>query len=159
MDETKSIMLAGETNRSGTLRFDGGSRGNPGNAGCGFALIINPNTDKQETVQGAFYLGNHLTNNYAEYVGLIEGLKRAIALGVSDIFIEGDSMLVIKQSAGLWKVNSPSLLPLHLKVVELLSCFKNHAFGHILRAKNKESDELANMAMDFPHVYQWNGIN
>ena len=154
MDET-----TGETSKSASLRFDGGSRGNPGNAGCGFALVVNPETDKQETVQGAFYLGDRLTNNYAEYVGLIEGLKHALTLGITDIFIEGDSMLVIKQSAGQWKVNSPSLLPLHLKVVELLAQFKRHTFGHILRAQNKEADELANMAMDFPHVYPWEGIN
>ena len=154
MDETTN-----ETSKSASLRFDGGSRGNPGNAGCGFALVVNPGTDKQETIQGAFYLGDRLTNNYAEYVGLIEGLKHALTLGVTDIFIEGDSMLVIKQSAGLWKVNSPSLLPLHLKVIELLAQFKKHTFGHILRAQNKEADELANMAMDFPHVYPWEGIN
>lgn len=154
MDETTN-----EASKSASLRFDGGSRGNPGNAGCGFALVVNPETDKQETIQGAFYLGDRLTNNYAEYVGLIEGLKRALTLGVTDIFIEGDSMLVIKQSACIWKVNSPSLLPLHLKVVELLSQFKKYKFGHILRAQNKEADELANMAMDFPHVYPWNGVN
>ena len=148
-----------ESSKSASLRFDGGSRGNPGNAGCGFALVVNPNTDKQETIEGAFYLGNRLTNNYAEYIGLIEGLKQAITLDVTDIFIEGDSMLVIKQSAGLWKVNSPSLLPLHLKVIELLTQFTNYKFGHILRAENKKADELANMAMDFPHVYPWNGVN
>ena len=148
-----------ENSKSASLRFDGGSRGNPGNAGCGFALVVNPETDERETIQGAFYLGNQLTNNYAEYVGLIEGLKHALTLGITDIFIEGDSMLVIKQSAGQWKVNSPSLLPLHLKVVELLAQFKKHTFGHILRAQNKEADELANMAMDFPHVYPWEGIN
>ena len=149
----------GETSKLASLRFDGGSRGNPGNAGCGFALIINPYTDRQETVKGAFYLGNRLTNNYAEYVGLIEGLKRAITLDVTDIFIEGDSMLVIKLSAGQWNVNSQSLMPLHLKVIELLSQFKKYTFGHILRAENKEADELANMAMDFPHVYPWKGVN
>jgi ribonuclease HI len=154
MDDTTS-----ETSVYASLRFDGGSRGNPGNAGCGYALVVNPNTDKQETIQGAFYLGNQRTNNYAEYIGLIEGLKHAITLGVTDIFVEGDSMLVIKQSAGLWKVNSPSLLPLHLKVIGLLSQFEKHTFGHILRAQNKEADELANMAMDFPHVYPWDGIN
>ena len=102
MDETTN-----ETSKSASLRFDGGSRGNPGNAGCGFALG-KPKTDKQETIQGAFYLGDRLTNNYAEYVGLIEGLKHATTLGVTDIFIEGDSMLVIKQSAGQWNVNSPA---------------------------------------------------
>ena len=47
------------------LRFDGGSRGNPGIAGSGSVLY--KNTVGNEVWSSYNYLGNDKTNNYAEY--------------------------------------------------------------------------------------------
>lgn len=140
------------------LRFDGGSRGNPGRAGCGFVLIMNPNASDEEKLTGSFYLGNRQTNNYAEYVGLIEGLKKAIAVGVTDIHVEGDSLLVISQMSSQWNVNAPNIIPLFTKASELLSHFSRCSLTHIPRSQNKEADSLANQAMDHPNVHRWEGL-
>lgn len=135
------------------LRFDGGSRGNPGIAGCGYVITIYPNTTREERIVGGLYLGDQITNNYAEYTGLIEGLRRASSNKVTDIFIEGDSMLVIKQVSGKWKVSSQNIMPLYEEAKSLLETFYHYELLHISRNNNKEADELANLAMDYPHIY------
>ncbi len=76
------------------LQFDGGSRGNPGDAGAGAALFAlcqeyiigkgisgRESLPKQEVWNGTFFLGK-TTNNTAEYQALIEGLKAANELGI-----------------------------------------------------------------------------
>ena len=52
--------------------FDGGSRGNPGDAGAG-AVITNERTG-EELLGMAFPMPSKSTNNEAEYAGLILGL-------------------------------------------------------------------------------------
>lgn len=158
LNDAYSYLMDSRAHRIAVLRFDGGSRGNPGIAGCGFVLTMNPNTAEEEKAMGAFYLGDSRTNNYAEYVGLIEGLKRAETCGVTDIHVEGDSMLVIKQVSGEWNVNSPNLRRLHELATELASQFVIRSFTHIPRRENQDADELANLAMDLPHIYPWDGI-
>ena len=51
----------------------------------------------------------HLTNNQAEYGGLIAGLRLAAAAGVRAIVCEGDSLLVVNQLLGRWRVLDPAL--------------------------------------------------
>lgn len=139
--------------KNALLRFDGGSRGNPGIGGCGFVLIISPNTKQEEHITGANYLGNNVTNNYAEYSGIIQGLKCALREQVTHIHIEGDSMLVISQLLGTWKVKSENIKHLYEKAFELLQLFTHYGLSHILRKENKEADKLANIAMDHPELY------
>ena len=101
------------------LQFDGGSRGNPGTAGAGAVLYTLDDDDdenivikKTEKWAGYFYIGNS-TNNVAEYMGLIEGLKQAIVLDIKYIEIEGDSQLVISQLNGIYRVKHSNLIPLY----------------------------------------------
>ena len=100
------------------LQFDGGSRGNPGTAGAGAVLYtlhddgVENVIKKREKWAGYFYIGN-TTNNVAEYMGLIEGLKQAIVLDIKYIEIEGDSLLVISQLNGIYKVKHSNLIPLY----------------------------------------------
>ena len=101
------------------LQFDGGSRGNPGTAGAGAVLYTVDNDGDENNVigktekwAGYFYIGNS-TNNVAEYMGLIEGLRQAIVLDIKNIEIEGDSQLVISQLNGTYRVKHPNLIPLY----------------------------------------------
>lgn len=131
------------------LRFDGGSRGNPGKAGCGF-VIYNSATDDTKIIEGWQYLGDKNTNNYAEYYGIILGLQEALSKGLKNLHIEGDSLLVINQLLGKWKVKAENLQPLYEKAKELLKQFDNYTLTQIPRNKNKVADKLANYAMDNP---------
>jgi ribonuclease HI len=129
---------------SGTLFFDGASRGNPGPASYGVSLLDESGV---ELTAVSAPLGIH-TNNYAEYSGLIAGLKQAIIAKITHLSIRGDSMLAVNQVEGLWKTRHPNLIPLRDEARALLTSFTSYTFEHVLRAYNKRADELANEALD-----------
>ena len=126
------------------LQFDGGSRGNPGVGGAGAVLYKN----NQEQWSETFYLGDNVTNNQAEYKGLIGGLKHVSTLDLPNLLVEGDSNLVINQVSGTWKVKNDELKILHDEVQEYINKIKDISFQHIPRNENKRADQLANEAMD-----------
>jgi ribonuclease HI len=126
------------------LRFDGCSRGNPGIAGAGAVLYKN----ETEIWSCSKFLGYNETNNYAEYMGLIMGLSKANELNISELIVEGDSMLVIKQMNGEYKVKSSNISELHKVARELKMKFSNIIFNHIYRVDNKRADELCNEAIE-----------
>ena len=126
------------------LQFDGASRGNPGIAGAG-AVIYKFNKEISTKIQ---FVGNNATNNVAEYTGLIIGLKEAINMNITTITVEGDSMLVIKQMKGEYKVKSTNLLNLYCEAKLLEKNFDFITFTHIYRENNKRADELSNLAIN-----------
>ena len=126
------------------LQFDGGSRGNPGVGGAGAVLYKNDNEEWSKT----FYLGENVTNNQAEYKGLIGGLKHVSTLDLPNLLVEGDSNLVINQVSGTWRVKNDGLKILHDEVQEFINKIKDIRFQHIPRNENKRADQLANEAMD-----------
>lgn len=126
------------------LQFDGGARGNPGVGGAGAVLYKN----NLEQWSDKLYLGENITNNQAEYKGLICGLKHVSTLDLPNLLVEGDSNLVINQVSGAWKVKNDELKILHGEVSEFTNKIKNIQFQHIPRKKNKRADQLANEAMD-----------
>ena len=125
------------------LQFDGCSKGNPGLAGAG-AVIYQGYT---EIWSSSLFIGEKITNNHAEYAGLILGLEQAIKMNIKILMVEGDSMLVINQVTGLYKVKSQSLLNLYHKTKELQNQFDDIYFTHIYRNKNRRADELSNIAI------------
>jgi ribonuclease HI len=125
------------------LQFDGCSKANPGIAGAG-AVIYKLNQEISSKIK---FVGNNSTNNAAEYTGLIIGLKEAILLGIKTLLVEGDSMLVIKQMNGEYKVKSTNLIDLYNEANDLSKKFENIYFKHIYRENNKRADELSNLAI------------
>ena len=127
-----------------TLMSDGGSRGNPGPAGCGAVLL---DADGRQVGAWRRYLGR-ATNNLAEYQGLILGLTQAAALGVRRLTVLMDSELLVRQLNGQYQVKSPQLKPLHQQARQLLTGFAQVQIRHIPRERNQLADALANQAMD-----------
>jgi ribonuclease HI len=84
------------------------------------------------------------TNNAAEYKAVIEGLSRAIELGVSEIEVLSDSELMVRQITGAYKVKSPALAELHARAVELLGRFERWGATYIPRSSNRKADQIAN---------------
>ena len=122
------------------LRFDGASKGNPGIAGAGAVLYEN----EKEIWYTSRYLGEQ-TNNYAECFAVILGIDEACRRKIKDLEVEGDSMLVINQLKGKWKVNNKDLKTLYLSIHQTLKQFNNITYKHIYRNNNKRADELANI--------------
>jgi ribonuclease HI len=123
-----------------TLYFDGCSKGNPGEAGAGAVIYQN----ETEIWSSSVYVGAKETNNVAEYTGMILGLTEAVARNIKNISVKGDSMLVIKQMRGEYKVNSSNLKELFAKSTRLVSQFDTIAFAHVYRDMNKRADTLSN---------------
>ena len=126
------------------LNTDGGSRGNPGPAACGFVL-----TDQRGRiiVEKAKSIGR-ATSNQAEYQALIAGLEAALAHSPSRILIRADSELLIRQLNGSYKVKSLKLLPLFKRARALLDQFPSWRALHIPRHQNRRADALANQVLD-----------
>jgi ribonuclease HI len=127
-----------------TLYADGAARGNPGPAGSG-ALLVAP--DGTRLAEIARPLG-HATNNVAEYTALVLGLEEARRLGIEELDVRMDSLLVVRQMQGLWKIKHPGLKPLALRAGALLAQFKDRTIEHIPREENSEADKLANRGVD-----------
>ena len=127
-----------------TLRFDGGSRGNPGPAGIGVVLLA---ADHTPILTLGRYIGAK-TNNSAEYLALITGLEEAAKLGVQHLTVRGDSELIIKQMNGEYRVRHPELKVLYDRASTLAAGFATIKYEHNLRDHNQLADKLANLAMD-----------
>lgn len=123
------------------LRFDGSSKGNPGFAASGAVIYQND----VEIWSGSKLVGYNETNNYAEYMGLIMGLNKAVELNITNLHVEGDSMLVIKQMNCENKVKSENLIELHKFATNLKLKFETITFSHIYRKYNTRADELCNL--------------
>lgn len=67
-----------------------------------------------------------VTNNYAEYISLIESVKYCLDNGMEndDIIINMDSALVVNQVNGKWKIRSTSLRTLHTVATKYLKQLK-----------------------------------
>jgi len=124
--------------------IDGGARGNPGPAGYG--VVVADSSGKRIT-ELSEYLG-HKTNNYAEYSGLLGALDYCLKHEERALKIISDSELMVKQLNGEYKVKSPELKLLYDRAQTVIRKLDWFRAEHVLRAKNKDADRLANDAMD-----------
>ncbi len=126
------------------LYGDGGSRGNPGPSAGGFVIL-----DLDETVihSNGKYLGV-TTNNQAEYHSLKGGLESALKGGARIVHVYMDSMLVVNQMKGIFKIRNRDLWPIHQAIVELVTYFERVTFTHVPRELNKLADSVVNETLD-----------
>ena len=122
------------------MNFDGCSKGNPGPAGAGAVIYQNG----IEIWGSCEFVGKKETNNMAEYAGLILGMKEAVHRNIRKIAIKGDSLLVIKQMRGEYKVKSENLLESFTQAKKLEKDFDVITYDHVYRNENKRADELSN---------------
>jgi ribonuclease HI len=126
------------------IHIDGGSRGNPGDAGFGVYV-----EDGQGGVVAELYgyLGR-ATNNVAEYQALLHALRFALARRATEVRVFSDSELVVKQMNGQYKVKHPDMQALHREARALLAKLPDARIAHVRREQNREADRLANEALD-----------
>jgi ribonuclease HI len=124
--------------------IDGGARGNPGPAGYGVRVEQADGTLVEE-FSGSIGVA---TNNVAEYRGLLAALEWAKAHDHHELHVRSDSLLLVQQMRGIYKVKHPGLQPLHAKARLLAHEIGRVTFEHVGRAKNAHADRLANSAMD-----------
>jgi ribonuclease HI len=126
---------------------DGGARGNPGPAAIG-AVLLDPTTSPPTRLAAVSERIGVATNNVAEYQALIAGLEAAREFPSRRVRVRADSLLVVKQLAGEWKVKQQHLRPLHAKARALLDAYEDVDLGHVRREENVDADLLVNAALD-----------
>jgi ribonuclease HI len=124
--------------------IDGGSRGNPGPAAYG---VIIRDGRGEIVAKLKKYIGR-MTNNVAEYYGLIAAMDYAQSHGIRALRIESDSELLVKQMRGQYKVKSEDLRPLFERAQKMSKAFDSFRIEHVYREQNREADALANEALD-----------
>ena len=125
------------------LFTDGAARGNPGPAGAGVVI---------EDEHGMRLAGQHRwlgekTNNEAEYLALIDGLRAIQQWKPDRIEIFMDSKLVVEQVNDRYRVKEARLKALHDQAKALMAGLQVRV-SHVDREKNKGADALANKAID-----------
>jgi len=126
------------------LFTDGGSRGNPGPSASGFVLY---DMSDKPLVDKGVYLGV-TTNNQAEYTALKLGLEEAKKLKIRTVHVFMDSLLVVNQMKGIFKIKNRDLWPINGAIKELVTSFEHVDFTHVPRELNKAADAAVNRAMD-----------
>jgi ribonuclease HI len=127
-----------------TAYIDGGARGNPGPAGFG-VRIERPDGSLIEEFSESIGVA---TNNVAEYRGLLAALEWARRHGTQRVHVRSDSLLLVQQMLGNYKVKNPGLQALHARARLLQTDLGRVTFEHVRREANKHADRLANQAMD-----------
>lgn len=126
---------------------DGACSGNPGPMGIGAVLKLDGKTVK-EVSEG---IGKG-TNNIAEYAAAIRALEEALRVWGgeakdAEVEVRSDSLLLVNQLNGKYRVKQPHLLALKHIIMELKAKFKSVKFVHIPREGNSEADGLSKKAV------------
>jgi ribonuclease HI len=127
-----------------TVHIDGGSRGNPGEAGVGVYFQDRAGAPLQSISR---YIGR-ATNNTAEYQALLVALSRAREAGVRHLRVFSDSELLVNQVNGRYRTTVPHLQQYLQEAIRLMREIGRVDVAHVRREQNKEADALANEAMD-----------
>ncbi|MCY4086919.1 MAG: ribonuclease HI family protein [Actinomycetia bacterium] len=126
------------------LSTDGGARGNPGPAACGYVLEASDGTILAASGRAI----GVATNNVAEYQALIDGLERALELGLEDVEVVSDSQLLVRQMTGEYRVKNPALIDLWLQARRLAGEIGAVRYVAVPREQNELADRLVNEALD-----------
>lgn len=148
-DDANSLVrngMSGDNKQqdSAIIYSDGGSRGNPGPSAAGYVIL---NSSQEVIDQGGEYLGI-TTNNQAEYQGVRIGLERALARGIRRVDFRIDSMLVVNQMNGLYKIKNRELWPINERIRGLMTEFDKVTFSHVRREFNRLADGMVNKTLD-----------
>lgn len=131
--------------------IDGGARGNPGPAAIG--VVVRDEKGRILIEEGKAI--GHATNNEAEYRALIHLLERCasdpviLRSGAKKMRVHCDSLLVVSQVTGEWKIKEPRLRELYQQVQKIKICVPFELrIKHVEREKNTDADRLVNQALN-----------
>ena len=71
-----------------------------------------------------------------------------MAHGCATLHVKSDSLLLVQQMKGVYKVKHPGLQPLFEEAKSLARQIGKVTYEHVRREYNKDADRLANEAMD-----------
>lgn len=139
-------VKSGDKKTSYTIFTDGGSRGNPGPSASAYVIYDESGNVVEKNGE---YIGI-TTNNQAEYTAVLLALQGASKLNdvPNTITLNIDSLLVVNQMNGIYKVKNRELWPLHQKIREAMKQFQAVYFKHVPREDNTVADAKVNEILD-----------
>jgi len=118
---------------------------NPGTGTYGYVVFQNDT----KLVEGQGLAGYNVTNNFAEYVALVEALAKLKELRIEgDVTVRSDSQLLIGQMSKGWAVKGGGYLEKLKEARDLLGEFGSITFEWVPREKNQEADLLSRIAYE-----------
>lgn len=141
---TSSHVSPRDTANAITINVDGASRGNPGPSGIGYCI----HDESGKTIeQGGEFIG-FATSRLAEYYAMRKGIERAIELNFKTVRFISDSLMVVNQLNGIFKVKNQDVVPIYRDIQSKLNQFDAISFTHVPRSQNMVADSEANSAID-----------
>lgn len=126
------------------IHTDGGARGNPGPGAIGIAVL----DEKKKLIKEIGKFIGKSTNNEAEYKAVVEGLKTCEEMGGKELKFFIDSLLVVSQLNGKFKIKEPRMKKFYLEIKELEKNFESVTYLHVPREKNYLADKIVNEVLD-----------
>jgi ribonuclease HI len=142
--EDNSVTKTTEKQRSLKVYTDGGSRGNPGPSASGYVIM---NEENEIIEEGGEYLGI-TTNNQAEYQAVKQALQASVKFDPHEIHFFVDSLLVVNQLKGIYKIKNRDLWPIHSDIKDIAENFDKVTYTHVRREHNKLADAKVNEVLD-----------
>ena len=143
------------------IHTDGGARGNPGPAAVGVVIKVDSGqwkVDSGAKKNSVIEFGKRIgeaTNNVAEYTAVIEALKVVSKTEELSIDFYLDSLLVVQQLNGIFKIRDARLRELAMKIRMLERVLGAEVqYHYVPRAENSRADFLVNQALD-----EWPEVN
>lgn len=121
---------------------DGRAEPNPGLGTYGY--VVYESGRRAHAAHGV--AGEGVTNNFAEYYCLVKALQHLYPRREEPIKVFSDSTLLVNQMKGEWKFKKGSYSEMYLEAKELAARFHRLTFEWVPREKNREADELTNVA-------------
>jgi ribonuclease HI len=142
--EVESTLPGEEAPGLWFMHFDGAF--NLSGVGAG-AVLTSPSGDKlYYAVQLCFKTEHKVSNNIAEYEGLLAGLRAANALGIKRLIIKGDSQLVVNFSNKSYTPKDEHMTVYLEEHRNMEKRFQGLELKHIPRGENVEADKIAKRA-------------
>jgi ribonuclease HI len=122
-----------------TMYFDGSLKLDGGGARV---LFISPRGEQMKYVLQILW---EVSNNEAEYEALLHGLRLAISLGIKQLLVYGDSLLVVQQVNKEWDCNKETMDAYVQEVRKLENKFSSLEVHHVIQDHNVGGDILSNL--------------
>lgn len=126
--------------------FDGACN-NIGDNRSGYGALVKADGVVIHRVHGCLGIGRDLSNNCAEYAGIIALFRLFIQSGITEAVIYGDSNLVVGQLTGRVKVKRGRYLPFFEEARSLYKQLPAVRLQWIPREQNMEADELSQIGI------------
>ncbi|XP_074283440.1 uncharacterized protein LOC141607988 [Silene latifolia] len=119
--------------------------------GTGLGLVLK--LPQGDTIAQAISYEFKATNNEAEYEALIVGLKVCLNLGVQNLKVKTDSLLIANQFKGTYAAKDAKMISYLVYIKTLTAKFPSFDIDQIPRDLNTQANALASLGSNLPLLF------